>query len=185
VPLTRDRESFRRMLDAVDPLTVGRGGTDLGVALTTAVDALEGAAGDHEVVLLLTDGEDHEGRGARVAETLRDRGVTVHAVGFGSPRGAKIAVGGPDGETYLRDRAGRDVVTAMDRTGLRRIADRTGGTFVEAGGEDALVDLWRDRIAPIAGKRHDEERRRERENRFSWLLLPAFLLLLVRLGRGR
>ena len=189
-PLTQDRDTFAALVDLADPEAVGVGGTDLGAALTAALEALAGATGDHEVVLLLTDGEDLEGRGARVAQTCREAGITVHCIGFGSPRGAKITLGGEGGESFLRDGTGRDVVSAMDPASLRRIAEVTGGTFVEAGGAGRpLVDLHEDRILPMARKALETEGTLERENRFQWVLLPAFLLWVTGLAlsdrRGR
>ena len=150
--------------------------------LETALDALAGQTGQHEVVVLLTDGEDMEERGLRVAQTCRDRGITVHCVGFGSVRGSKIAVRGKGGETFLRDRSGRDVVTVMDPAGLRRIAEATGGEFVDAGeGPGSLVGLYEDRILPMARKAFEDEERRERENRYQWPLVAAFLLWILEL----
>ena len=133
-PLTSDVESFCEIVDLADPLSVGRGGTDLGAALEAALAALEGAAGDHAAVILVTDGEDLGGRGLRAAEACKARNVAVHCVGFGSAGGAKIPVAGDGGTTFLRDRGGAEVVSALDPDGLRRIAEATGGeAVVDAG----------------------------------------------------
>ena len=181
VPLTRDMNSLTELLALADPLSVDRGGTDLAAALLTALDALDGlkrVSGEHEVVLLLTDGEDHEERGLRAARTCRERGITVHCVGLGSARGAKIPVRGEIGETFLRDRTGNEVVTALKPATLRRIAEATGGVFAEGGlGErPTLPTLYEERIRPMARKSLRERERRERENRYQWPLLAAFLL---------
>ena len=101
------------LAEAADPLSVRRGGTDLGAALDAALGLLEGQPGEPGAVLLLTDGEDRGGRGLRAARRLADRGIAVHAVGFGTARGSKIAVEGEGagGEAFLRDRAGGEVVS--------------------------------------------------------------------------
>lgn len=180
VPLTRDRESFRELVRLADPLSVERGGTDLGAALATALEALQGQTGEHEVVVLLTDGEDHEGRGLRVARDCRQRNVTVHGVGFGSALGAKIPIAGEDGEVFLRDGSGADVVSKMDAATLRRIAEVTGGDFVDAHtGSDVLANLHERRILPMARKAFEREELRARENRFQWPLLAAFSLWIL------
>jgi Ca-activated chloride channel family protein len=166
VPLTRDVASFNALVDGVTPLSVSRGGTDLGAALTTALAALKDATGEHEAVLLLTDGEDHEGRGLRAAEACRARGIAVHCVGYGTARGAKIPVEGG----FLKDRAGSDVVSALDATTLRRIGDYTEGP---------LVDVYERSIVPLARKAFDDRRDDERENRFQWPLLAALCLWMV------
>lgn len=203
VPLTQDLGTLASVAELADPYVLRRGGTDLGAALAAADEALRGTTGAHEAVVLLTDGEDLAQKGLRAARRLADRGIAVHTVGLGSSRGAKIAVpadvkGG--GETFLRDRAGGEIVTAMDAAGLHAIADATGGTFAETGRDEesrdgaptALVDLYDRRIAPMTRKSFAETVRggtNERGNRFQWALVPAFALLLLDLllaeGRRR
>jgi Ca-activated chloride channel family protein len=185
VPLTSDRESFRELVGLADPLSVERGGTDLGAALATALEALQGQSGEHEVVLLLTDGEDLEGRGLRAARTCQERNVTVHGVGLGSALGAKIPIAGEGGEAFLRDRSGADVVSKMDAATLRRIAEATGGNFVDAHARpSALPELYEERILPMARKSFETEERRAKENRFQWPLLAALSLWILILCLG-
>ncbi len=182
VPLTRDVAAFVALAQQQGPLSVRRGGTDLGAALDAAVAALAGATGDHEVVLLLTDGEDHEGRGLRAAERCARRGITVHTVSFGARRGGKIPVPGEGGEVFLRDRSGDDVVTVPGVAALSRIAAATGGTHVAAATTpQALAALYDDEIVPMARKALDERRRQERENRFQWPLAAALVLFVLEL----
>ncbi|MBI3845165.1 MAG: VWA domain-containing protein [Planctomycetes bacterium] len=183
VPLTQDMDSFAERVSLVDPLSVGRGGTDLGAALEAALGALQGSSGEHEVIVVITDGEDLAERGLRVAEQCKQKKITVHCVGVGSAVGSKIPVEGERGEVFLRDRSGNEVVSAMDSTSLRRIAEATGGEFVDGSGSPgSLVDLYEAHIAPMAQKTFEAEERRERKNRFQWPLLAAFLLWIVELS---
>ncbi|MEQ8763720.1 MAG: VWA domain-containing protein [Planctomycetota bacterium] len=185
VPLTQDLDSFVEIAELADPYVLEKGGTDLGAALETALAALVGRTGEHETILLLTDGEDLEGRGLRVAETCRERGIRVHCLGFGSVRGGKITLEGEDGETFLTDDAGQEVVTALDPGSLRRIADATGGEFVYAASlEDPLAALYEKRVLPMARRAFDSDRRNERENLYAWPLAAALLLWLLELALG-
>ena len=182
VPLTRDLASFSALAAQADPTAVGRGGTDLGGALTAALRALPEGSEVPGTVLLLTDGEDLAGTGLRAAADLRERGVVVHCVALGSAAGAKIAVG--DGGAFLRAPGGDDVLSSMDPAGLRRIAAATGGEFVEAAAAtSALAGLHERRIAPLARGLRREEERRESVQRFQGPLLGAFLLWVLVLGR--
>lgn len=185
VPLTRDMTSFAELVDGADPLSVVRGGTDLGAALEAALEALQGARGDHEAVLLVTDGEDLEQRGLRLAASCAERRITVHCVGIGSALGSKIAIRDGDRETFLRDADGDDVVSALDAGSLRAIAERTGGKFVDAAlAPRALIDLYESHIGPLAAKSFTGDPRRERRNRFQWPLLAALLCWLLQAGLG-
>lgn len=192
VPMTQDVDSFLHLLDLAEPFSVKRGGTDLGAALELALATFEGSSGSHEAVVLITDGEDLERRGLRVAEECAKRNITVHCAGLGSTRGSKIAVAaggvataGRGAESFLRDAAGADVISTMDPASLRRIAERTGGEFINAGRRaGALVDLYDDRIVPMARKAFAAEDREERQNRFQWPLLLALAFWLLELGIG-
>lgn len=180
VPLTRDLTSLAEMVDLADPLSVGRGGTDLAGALETAAAALVAKSTAPAVILLLTDGDDRDGRGLAAARACAEQGITVHAIGLGSKRGAKIPIATETGEEFLKDRAGADVVTALDGASLRRIADAAGGVYREANADDvSLVPLYEERVLPMARARFSDDEKKERENRFQWPLLIAFLLWMM------
>jgi len=89
VPLTSDSGSLVQIADASGPLSIPRGGTDLGAALEAALAAIDGASGEHEVILLLTDGEDVQQRGLDVAGRCAARDIAVHCVGYGSRLGRR------------------------------------------------------------------------------------------------
>ncbi len=183
VPLTQDVASCLHMAALADPLSVARGGTDLGNAIEVARRALGSARGDHEVIVVLTDGEDHAGHGRDAAARCREQGIAVHCVGFGSVQGSKVAVEGEGGEAFLRDRAGGDVITVQDRASLHALTDAAGGEYVDAtASATPLVDLYRTRILSMARKAFDEEVRAERAHRFQWPLLLAFAAWLLELA---
>lgn len=177
VPRTAHRGSFAALARLADPLAVARGGTDLGAALEEALRLLPGENAPGATVVLLTDGEDLEGRGRGTAERLRRRGVTVHCVGFGTALGGKIPVAGPGGETFLRDRQGEEVVTRMDPVSLSAVAAAAGGRFVDASAESRpLLGLYEEEILPRSRRLFEAEKRRTRRDRFQWPLAAAILL---------
>ncbi|MFQ5504755.1 MAG: VWA domain-containing protein [Planctomycetota bacterium] len=188
-PLTRDRKSFAELVELADPLSVQRGGTDLGAALETGLSVLEGQSGAHETLVLVSDGEDHEQRGLGAAGTCRERGIAVHTVGMGTALGSKITLRDGTGESFLRSRSGEEVVSAMDSRGLRRIAATSGGAFLDArSSRSPLLELYEQQILPMARKSFQAEQRREPTNRYQWPLLLAFVLFVLELclsDRGR
>lgn len=184
VPRTRDGATFLDLVERADPLDVTRGGTDLGAALDVAVAALGSATGEHETVVVLTDGEDHEARGLRAATAAAARGVTVHAVGVGTAWGAKIPLSDDPAAPFLRDRDGVEVVSVMNGGGLRRLAEATGGAFVDASVVAApLEHLYVSRIGAVARKTFEDAERLERRARFQWPLVVAILLGALAFGR--
>lgn len=179
VPLTRDRATFTALAAAADPTSVRRGGTDLGAALERALEALGGSASEHSAILLLTDGEDLSGRGLRAAEAAARRGVAVHAVGYGTRLGSKIVLQADGRETYLRDARGREVVSTLEATSLRRIAEAANGAYVEAAEETTpLVSLYEREIRPRAQRALARAGGGTKENHFQWPLAAALALWL-------
>lgn len=151
VPLTHDVDSFGGLLDEVDTEVVRTGGTDIAAALKKAREVADVDNAATTVVVLLTDGEDLAGEGAAAAARLAARGVPVHAFGLGDERGSKITVEGPDGETFLRDRAGREVISGLDARSLEAVAAAGGGEFVRLDGEPGgLAAHYATRILPQA-----------------------------------
>jgi Ca-activated chloride channel homolog len=178
VPLTEDVATFLELLGEVDPQSVERGGTDLGAALEAALEALPADHPESEAIVLVTDGEDLAGGGRRAAEACRARGVAVHAVGMGSSMGSKIPVEG--GSQFLRDRDGRDVLSAMDSTSLRAIAAAAGGEFVDASASPQPLVLLHDRrLRAMPRRPRGGDDRRETPNRFQWPLAAAVGLWLL------
>jgi Ca-activated chloride channel family protein len=134
-------------------------------------------------VLLISDGEDHAGRGLAVARACRERSVVVHCAGIGTALGSKIAYAGRDGEAFVRDRSGADVVSTLDEDSLRAVADAGGGSFVDLSASPrALVALYETAIVPAAHASAAAEPGRGRAPRFQWPLLVAFALFLLELG---
>ena len=176
VPLTKDLRSLHMLAGLADPYSVGVGGSDLGAALETALEALPENSGGHESIVLLTDGEDLRGEARRVAERCAERGIVVHCVGFGSPLGAKIP---QPGGGFVRDDSGSEVVTRMDPESLAALAEPSGGRLVRAfDNEEALVQLYERQLLAMARKSFEEELERSLTLRYSWPLLTALALLL-------
>ena len=179
-PLTADREAVAWLLDELVPGAHAPGGSDLGAAIAAAANALE-RVGTHGELVLLTDGEDFAGRGAAAARAAAAAGHRVHALGFGRAAGSKIVVERAGVESFLRDGQGRDVVTRLDREGLRALAAAGGGAFlsVESGGE--LLALWREHLLPRAQRQRLAAGAAGAVLLAHWPLLAGLLLWIVRM----
>ncbi len=197
-PMTSDYAAIETFLRDLGPYDMPVGGTAIGRALTASKRLLERAHGGPEgakdpedlrgqrsqVVLLFTDGEDHEGEPLRAAEELAQAGIRVFVVGIGSKSGEPIPTYAPDGTWtgYLRDEAGKPVLTALtaqNEQQLKKIAEIGKGAYLRARegtvGIDQILTLTR-------GMKQQENRARKvsiAEDRYALVLLPALLLLLL------
>lgn len=188
VPLTHDLDSFRALLAEVDTDVVKTGGTDLAKALRKALELATPDNAKTTVVLVLTDGEDLAGAGQQAAVELKEQGLVVHTIGYGSALGSKITVAANGSESFLRDRAGNEVVSKMDDESLRRVAAATGGEFLRAETMALpLVQLHRQRLVPMEKRAYDAGEETGKRARYQWVLLPLLGLLLweIALAGGR
>jgi Ca-activated chloride channel family protein len=179
-PLTVDYDAFMQTLDEAGPESIPRGGTAMGPAIRSGLGAFERASQGARVLILLTDGEDHEGTAPDAAAEAKRQGVTIFAVGIGTPEGELIPLEGQAGETFLKDRQGRTVKSRLDEATLQRVAAQSGGSYVRATPTSFGLDaLYTQRIAPMAQGATDQTLRRRAEDRFQWPLAIAWLLLLI------
>lgn len=188
VPLTHDVDSFAGLLQEVDTDVVKTGGTDLSKALRKALELANPEDAATTVVLLMTDGEDLAGAGQQAASELRDEDLTVYTIGYGSSLGSKITVTQGGQQNFLRDREGKEVVSAMDPESLRKVAAVTGGEFVRAEAMVLpLVELHQKRLVPMQKRAYDAGEESGKQARYQWVLLPLVILLLleVAFAQGR
>jgi Ca-activated chloride channel family protein len=178
-PLSADFASVAAIGATLDPSFARVGGSDLGAAIDVAAAALQRAGSAMGSIVVLTDGEDFAQRGRDAAQRARTAGLVVHCAGFGSASGSKIVVDSAAGETFLRDGAGHEVVSALDRDSLAAVAAAGGGTFV-ADGRGALLTLHETELRPRALAAALADPRLEPAHRFQWPLLAALLVWMLR-----
>lgn len=180
-PLTIDYSAAGMFLDAMEPDLMPVQGTDLGEALRVALDAFDQGAREDRVLVIVTDGEDHEGGIDAQLERAVESGVRIHTVGVGSGGGAPIPELDDRGRRrgFLRDTDGNVVTTRLDESTLRRIADETGGSYVRVGmGGTALEELM-DEVAAGGDEALDARQVTDFEEQYQIFLGLAFALLLA------
>jgi Ca-activated chloride channel family protein len=178
-PLTVDYGFFRMMLDQVGPDSVSRGGTLIGDAIRKAVDGML-AEGDHQDIILITDGEDHESFPVEAAREAGERGVRLLAIGLGDEgEGRRIPITDEHGRKRFLIHEGQEIRSRLDAATLRRMAAATpGGRYLNvATGTFDLGEIY-SRLVASAEKKGLEERAVLRyEEKFQIFLGAAFLLL--------
>ena len=131
LPLTTDYEAARLFLDQIDTNMIPTQGTALSSALQTGLSAFSEDESKYKVLVLVTDGEDHEGQAIDLASKASDRGMIIHTVGVGTESGSLIPVIGQNGiRDYKRDNTGRLVTSILNENILNEIANAGNGTYV-------------------------------------------------------
>ena len=131
LPLTTDYEAARLFLDQIDTNMIPTQGTALSSALQTGLSAFTEDESKYKVLVLVTDGEDHEGQAIDLASKASDRGMIIHTVGVGTKSGSLIPVIGKNGiREYKRDNTGILVTSILNENILNEIANAGNGTYV-------------------------------------------------------
>ncbi len=183
-PMTTDFGFLRLVLNDAEPESVGVGGTKLGEAIQKALRGF-GESGDiNRLILLITDGEDHDSFPLEAAKQAKEKGVRIVSIGFGDEAGSKIEVTDPrtGARTFLKDRAGNAVDSRLDGEMLREIVKQTDGVYIPAGtGALDLESIYRTHIATLMKGNLDTERRVVRNEAFQWFVLAAIVLMMLAL----
>lgn len=182
-PLTVDHVAAKLFLDAVEVEAASRPGTALADALRVARRTLgtDDAGTRSRAVVVLSDGEDHEGGLDEVADGLRGAGVPVYAVGCGTSRGAPIPLedAPSGGRGYKKDGEGRVVTTRLDETVLEQLALDTGGSYHRATAAGDEVDRIAASLVGLDAHETGTVLRVRYEDRFQIPLAVAWLALIV------
>jgi len=148
-------------------------------------------------VILITDGEDHEGEPLTAAKDLAAHGAKLYVIGIGSRTPQRLPTVAPDGTTkgHITDDNGNPVTTALSASNerqLKQLAHVTSGKYFRAGKGSAGIDKIRKEIKALKHAERANRRITQHEDRYALILLAAFLLLVLegllpeaRLGRGR
>ncbi|HUF76176.1 MAG TPA: VWA domain-containing protein [Longimicrobiales bacterium] len=180
-PLTIDYSAAGMFLNAMHPDLMPVQGTDLGAALRVSLDALEQGGREAGVVVIVTDGEDHEEAFESELARAAEMGVRVHVVGVGTTEGVPIPVFDELGRRtgFLRDEEGAVVTTRLGDQTLRTVAERTGARYVRAGAGGSALDDLVDELAGGEGELIEERQVTLFEEQFQIFLGFALALLLA------
>jgi Ca-activated chloride channel family protein len=133
-PLTSDYATARTFLDNARPEVISKPGTNIGDAIRTAMSGFDYDRSSQKVIVLITDGEDHDADTLAVAQEAADQGIMLYAIGFGSPQGEPIPEYNDQGEVvgYKKDQAGEVVLSKLDEATLQQIAQIGNGEYFRA-----------------------------------------------------
>ena len=190
-PLTLDADAAGLFLDGVGVNSIAIPGTNLEKAIRRALTAFGSRERRFKVLILVTDGEGHEGDALAAAKEAADEGVVIFTIGVGTPEGHTVPLRDPDTGVLrenLRDRQGKPVFSRLARTTLQKVAAVTGGAYYESGGGNLELDHLRETIEKMETRELTGRQARkpiERYQIFAALALAALALEFALPERGK
>lgn len=140
LPITTDFVSAKMYLNDITTDMVPSQGTAIGTAIGMALNAFTPDPETGKAIIVITDGENHEGNAVEMAQQAKDRGVQVDVIGIGSTKGAPIPINQSKGE-FLKDYNGQVVTTALNENMAREIAAAGDGVYISGVSSSALNEL--------------------------------------------
>jgi Ca-activated chloride channel family protein len=180
-PLTLDYSAAKLFLQDLDTDIIPQPGTALGSAIQTAIQSFVTTELKHKVLVLITDGEDHETDPLEAAKDAAKEGVTIYTIGIGLPQGAPIPEIDDYGNRtgYKKDRDGKIITSKLDVLTLEKIAFESGGKYyISSTGESELGKIYQE-ISQMEEKELGSRQFTQFEDRFQIFLLIGIVLLLI------
>ncbi|MEO6184645.1 MAG: VWA domain-containing protein [Verrucomicrobiota bacterium] len=179
-PLTLDEEAFRQSVETLDVGIIPQGGTALTEAIESAQTAFEKGTDNHKILVLFTDGEDHESGAIVAAEKAAKAGLKIFTIGVGTAEGELINVRDEQGQVgFLKDDAGNAVKSRLNETLLQKIATEAGGFYLPLRGAKPMEALYSQGLARLPKSDLTQKLVRQSRERFHWPLGMAILLLIL------
>jgi Ca-activated chloride channel family protein len=179
-PLTLDDSAFGQSVDSLDTHSISQGGTALADAIETAQKAFKDEAENHKVLVLFTDGEDHDSEAVNAAEAAAKAGMRIFTIGIGTPEGELLRIRDDRGRVdYIRDEAGNPVKSQLNEALLQEIATKSGGFYLPLRGAKTMDVLYEKGLAPLPKSTNSSKLLRRYHERFHWLVGLAIIILVV------
>ncbi len=192
-PMTTDKSALKMFLETLSPNSVETQGTELAKALLESKEAFKRGGEEvgplqkmTRVVILISDGEDHEEGALKAAQELAEEGIRVFTMAFGSAQGGKIPVRDSRGllKSYLRNKEGQDVITKVNDDSLRQISKAGKGSFYHVTFGGSQMKRLKEDLDKLEKAEFDSMTSESFDEKFQIPLFLAFIFGLIELFIG-
>jgi Ca-activated chloride channel family protein len=182
MPLTLDASAAGLFLDGISVNSIPVPGTNLEKAIRRSLAAFRSEERRFKVLVMVTDGESHEGDALGAAREAAEDGVVIFTIGVGTTEGHTVPL--RDELTgalkeNLRDREGRPVFTRLDRRTLQQVAALTGGAYYESSGATLDLDHLKETISTMETRELSGREAKKPIERYHWFAALALAALLL------
>ena len=180
IPITTDYVSAKLFLNTISTDIVPRQGTAIGSAIELGMKSFTQQEESSKVLIIITDGENHEDDALESARMAVEKGITVHTIGIGSPQGAPIPIYTGGGQkNYWKDKDGETVISKLDESMLQRIAAAGKGSYIRSTDSRVGLDKLFQEINRMEKQELESRIYSEYEERFQYIFGLGLLFLLL------
>ena len=177
LPITSDYVSAKMFLSNIDPSMMRNQGTDVAAAIRMATHSFTQQENIGKAIIVITDGEDHEGGALEAAQEAKARGMRVYVLGVGSTKGSPVPY--PESGDYMRDNAGNTVMSALNEQMCREVAQAGGGAYIHVENNSSAQRLLDEELDKLEKKETQSTVYSDYDEQFQAVGVIALLLLLL------
>lgn len=175
LPITSDYVSAKMFLQNIDPSLIASQGTDIAQAVNLASNSFT-KSNVGKAIVVITDGEDHEGGAIEAAKAAHNKGMNVFILGIGNTKGAPI----PDGEGgYMTDNSGNTVMSALNEQMCQQIAQAGKGKYIHVDNTGEAQDVLNDQLTKLQSGESESVVYSEYDEQFQAVAILLLLILVI------
>ncbi|MAZ26923.1 MAG: BatB protein [Cytophagaceae bacterium] len=180
LPITTDYSSAKMFLTSMNTDMLSSQGTAIKEAIELAKTYYNDEEQTNRVLVIISDGEDHEGDAASVAEQAGEEGIKIFTIGVGTEKGERIPLK-RNGivQSYKKDQDGETVITKLNEETLKNIAAEANGEYINGNNTKNVVDTMKDYLNQMDKKEFEAKQFADFEDQFQWFVGAALLLLFL------
>ena len=178
LPITSDYVSAKMFLESINPSLITTQGTDIGAAIRLAMKSFTPNDGVGRAIVVITDGENHEGGAIEAAKEAAEKNMQVFILGIGSPDGSPI----PEerGSNHFRkDKDGNVIVTRLNEQMCQEIAKAGNGVYIRVDNSNSAEKILNEEIAKLAKTDVESQVFTDFDEQFQALAWLVLILLVV------
>ena len=180
MPLTDDYQIARMFLKVMDTDMISGGGTNLAAAIRLAKDSFERTSNADRVILILSDGEEHDSASEGVMKSITDEKIKIFTIGIGTEKGGLVPIYNNARDTvidYMKDESGNHVTSRLDAETMRRLAQDGGGSYYQATLQGAETSSLINDLSSLKRDMLSVEQLRRFKPLYQYFLLPGIILV--------
>jgi len=180
LPITTDYGSAKMFLQSMNTEMLSSQGTAIDEAIQLARTYYDDEEQTNRVLIILSDGEDHNDVAVDIAEAAAEEGIKIFTIGVGDAKGGPIPIK-RNGIVlnYKKDSKGETVITKLNEETLMQIADEANGEYINGRNTSQVVEAVRDILNKMDKTEFEAKQFAEYKDQFQWFLGLGIFFLLI------
>lgn len=179
LPLTTDYSAARMFLQSLNTDMLSSQGTAIQEAIQMASSYFSDANPTARILILISDGEDHEMGASEIAYEAANQGIRIYSIGVGTEKGSTIPIDNGGNISYKRDKNGEVVITKLNSGLLSEIARNANGSYIDGDNTGKAVEEIISLLDGIEKSEFETQQYVDYADQFQWFLFAVIVILLI------